>query len=134
MKLNPIGWANILLAPIAALVLLSAMTPLAACATGPVLTGNTAVATAKAEYGFEAAYNVAATGYLEAVEHGWTGPNKDKAKAILLRILRCDANGNCTGYLEAARKAQRAGDADNLAAQAQAVVALASEVRGLIGH
>ena len=85
----------------------------------PIVPPDKSIQVAKAEYGFEATYNAAASAYLKAVQDGTlTGENKDKAKALLQTAYK---------LLLVARKAQAAGDADTLSGQVAAITALTGD-------
>lgn len=82
------------------------------------------VTIAKAEYAFEATYNVAGNAYLAAVKSGTLSPTvKAQAKGILADAYRA---------VKLARAAQAAGDAQGVAAQAAAVTALVNQVLQLV--
>ncbi len=111
---------RLLSAAFAAAVL--ACAPLAACA--PILKPEQQVTAAKAEYGFEAAYNTAARAYLDGLDARIITPaQKAQAKPILQRAYKA---------VKAARAAQALGEADTFAQQSTLAFTLANQVLAIV--
>lgn len=109
---------------------------LAACTPGAVATYNPGVTTIvstqetlideRALFAAEAAYNVAATAYLTAVDNGQLeGARKASSKAVLVRSYEA---------LLAARQARSVGEASTFTTQAAAALSLAQQVTALLGR
>lgn len=94
---------------------------------------STQLAIAKSEYAAEALFKAAEQAYLVG-ETKLDAADKLKAKTLLLQILDCPQGsaGSCTGYLDLARKAMAASDANTLAQQIAEITTLAGEITTLV--
>lgn len=103
---------------------IAASLALGACTSTGALAPPAAITVAKAEYAFEATYNVAGNAYLAAVRAGALDtPTKARAKGLL---------GQAYAALLVARQAQATGDATTVQAQALAITMLTAQVLQLV--
>lgn len=112
---------RLLIAACAAIALAS---PLASCATKPIIPAQSEMLIAQVETGFEMTYNAAAAHYLAKVHDGsLTGVRKAQAKAAFQTWRRA---------VLAIRTAERLGNASDVASQTTAILDLAAKATAFL--
>jgi hypothetical protein len=125
-----------LLIPLATLAIClgaAAMTaPLGGCATTPLVPPSIGLVVLQGDTTIDSLYNKSAKAYLAAAST-LDPVKKAQAKAIFAKLLTCDADGKCTGIVQAADTAEQLGNATNAATQVAAFMDLYGQLKPLLG-